>query len=335
MNQRDNDARGPRLLDAVARQTQTAAASVVGLRNGVSRRGRGRGQSRNTARTALVALLPFVLFCLAIGAYPFAQVIRMALSKVHFGATGFTFELTGFGNFQQVLANKDAWEALGNTAVFIVATTIGSLVAGLILALLVNRAVWALPVARNVLIWPAVIAPVVVSLIWLLILSPTVGGLNKVLETIGLPGQAWLNTRHGAMLSLIALDIWHWTPVVFLFIYTALQSISDELLEAARMDGASERQVLQRVILPLLVPAIAAVAVVRIVMGVKVFDEMYLLTSGGPNGATTLVSQRIQLWFFQDLNYGQAAAFSILVVAITIAILLLALLTRSRMAGRR
>lgn len=293
-----------------------------------------RTSRTRTGRTAAIALAPFVLFCLALGAFPLARVLQMGLSKVEFGPTGFRFNWAGLDNFQQVLASKDAWEALGNTALFIVATTIGSIVAGLILALLVNRAVWMLPVARNVLIWPAVIAPVVVSLIWLLILSPTAGGLNKVLETLGIPGQAWLNTRQGSMLSLIALDIWHWTPVVFLFIYTALQSISDELLEAARMDGAAERQILQRVILPLLAPAIGAVAVVRIVMGVKVFDEMYLLTSGGPNGATTLVSQRIQLWFFQDLNYGQAAAFSILVVAITIVILLLALFTRSRMARR-
>ena len=287
-----------------------------------------------TARTAVIALLPFVLFCLALGALPFARVIQMALSTVNLEATGFNFDWAGIGNFQAVLANKDAWEALSNTAVFILATMTGSIVAGLILALLVNRAVVMLPIARNVLIWPAVVAPVVVSLIWLLILSPTAGGLNKLLETFGLPGQAWLDTGPGAMLSLIAVDIWHWTPVVFLFIYTALQSISEELLEAARMDGASERQILQRVILPLLAPAIGAVALVRVVMGVKVFDEMYLLTSGGPNGATTLVSQRIQLWFFQDLNYGEAAAFSILVVAITIAILLLALFTRSRMAGR-
>ena len=286
------------------------------------------------AGTAVIALLPFVLFCLALGALPFARVIQMALSTVNLGATGFSFDWAGIGNFQAVLASKDAWEALGNTAVFILATMTGSIVAGLILALLVNRAVVMLPIARNVLIWPAVVAPVVVSLIWLLILSPTAGGLNKLLETFGLPGQAWLDTGPGAMLSLIAVDIWHWTPVVFLFIYTALQSISEELLEAARMDGASERQILQRVILPLLAPAIGAVALVRVVMGVKVFDEMYLLTSGGPNGATTLVSQRIQLWFFQDLNYGEAAAFSILVVTITIAILLLALFTRSRMAGR-
>ncbi|WP_158603932.1 carbohydrate ABC transporter permease [Cryobacterium tepidiphilum] len=293
-----------------------------------------RRPGSNTARTAVIALAPFVVFCLALGALPFARVVQMGLSKVDLGATGFSFDWIGIGNFQAVLANKDAWEALGNTAVFIIATMLGSIITGLVLALLVNRAVLMLPVARNVLIWPAVIAPVVVSLIWLLILSPTAGGLNKVLENLGLPGQTWLNSGHGAMLSLIALDIWHWTPVVFLFIYTALQSISEELLEAARMDGASEGQILRRVTLPLLAPAIGAVAVVRVVMGVKVFDEMYLLTSGGPNGATTLVSQRIQLWFFQDLNYGEAAAFSILVVAITIAILLLALFTRSRMAGR-
>jgi multiple sugar transport system permease protein len=176
-----------------------------------------------------------------------------------------------------------------------------------------------------------VIAPVVVSLMWLLILSPTAGGLNKLLETIGLPTQAWLNSGNGAMLSLIMVDIWHWTPVVFLFIYTALQSISDEVLEAGRVDGASEMQLLRHIVLPLVAPAVGAVAVVRIIMGIKVFDEMYLLTSGGPDGATTLVSQRVQLWFFQDLSFGKAAAFSILVVLFAAAVLGIFLAVRSRL----
>jgi multiple sugar transport system permease protein len=77
-------------------------------------------------------------------------------------------------------------------------------------------------------------------------------------------------------------------------------------------------------------PAIGAVALVRVVMGVKVFDEMYLLTAGGPNGATTLVSQRVQLWFFQDLKYGDASAFSLLVIAITVVLVVVAVLARRK-----
>jgi multiple sugar transport system permease protein len=154
--------------------------------------------------------------------------------------------------------------------------------------------------------------------------------LNKVLTTFGLPEQAWLDTGPGAMASLVALDVWHWSPVVFLFLYTGLKGIGADVLEAARVDGASEAAVLRRIVLPLLMPAIGAVALVRVVMGVKVFDEMYLLTAGGPNGATTLVSQRVQLWFFQDLKYGDASAFSLLVIAITVVLMVVAVLSRRK-----
>ncbi len=285
--------------------------------------------------TAVLALLPFVLFTAALTIYPFGQVVRMSFSDIKLTSTGFQFLWNGGANYLDVLASRYSWQAVQNTAVFIVATVLGSLLVGLALAILVNRSVLLLPIARNVMIWPAVIAPVVVSLMWLLILSPTAGGLNKLLGSLGIEGQNWLNSGRGAMASLVVVDIWHWTPVVFLFIYTALQGISDDVLEAARIDGANERQILSRIVLPLLTPAIGAVAVVRVIMGVKVFDEMYLLTQGGPAGATTLVSQRVQLWFFQDLKYGQAASFSLLVVILTAGALLVFVLGRRLIRGRK
>lgn len=303
----------------------TVAAQPPSMKNKRSR--------RSKAGWAAIALAPFALFCLAIGAYPLVRVLQMALTEVDITGTGFHFTWTGLTNLQTVLGDGAAWQALWNTLVFVLATVVGSLIAGLVAALLVDRAVTLLPIARNVMIWPAVIAPVVVSLIWLLILSPTAGGLNKVLASIGIPEQSWLNTEFGAMASVVVVDIWHWSPIVFLFMYTALKGIGEEILEAARVDGASEGAILRRIVLPLLLPSIAAVALVRVVMGVKAFDEMYLLTAGGPNGATTLVSQRIQLWFFHDLKYGEAAAFSIVVIGITVALLLVAV--AARRAGQR
>jgi multiple sugar transport system permease protein len=289
---------------------------------------RRRARRRRPSLFGILGLLPFLIVIVVLAAYPMAQVVRMSLSHISLTGGGFQYTRAGGGNFSDVLHSPDARAAVVHTLVFIVATVIGSIVAGVALALLVDRAVTTLHIARNVLIWPAVIAPVVVSLMWLLILSPTAGGLNKVLGSLGLGNQAWLNSGAGAMLCLVVVDIWHWTPIVFLLVYTSLQAMSQEVLEAARIDGASEGEIVRRIVLPLLRPAIAAVAVVRVVMGVKVFDEMYLLTAGGPNGATTLISQRVQLWFFQDLRFGYAAAFSLAVVAATAAFLAVSVLVR-------
>lgn len=279
---------------------------------------------------AVVALAPFVLFCLMFAAYPVTQVARMAVSDVRIRSGELLWDFTGFTNVTRVFNDAESWQSIGNTIFFIVATVTISLVVGLVMALLVDRAVIMLPLARNVLIWPAVIAPVIVSLMWLLILSSTVGGLNKVLRTLSLDEQGWLGQGATAMAAIVLVDVWHWTPVVFLFMYTAIKGVDTSVLEAARVDGANEFVIIRRVVLPLLTPAIGAVVLVRVVMGVKAFDEMYLLTRGGPDGATTLVSQHIKTLFFDNLELGEASAFSLVVVIATAIVLGVFLFARSK-----
>ncbi|MBH0009610.1 carbohydrate ABC transporter permease [Salinibacterium sp. SWN1162] len=289
-----------------------------------------RKRSRPKPVFAIVALAPFIIFGAIFAAYPLGQVIRMALSDVQIRGGIFEWTWIGFANFGAVLTDANGLRSLGNTVIFVAATVVLSLIVGLALALLVDRAITLLPLARNVLIWPAVIAPVVVSLMWLLLLSPTAGGLNKALYSLGLPIQGWIGQESTAMAAVIVVDVWHWTPVVFLFLYTALKSIDGATLEAARVDGANEWRIIQHVVLPALRPAIAAVVVVRVIMGVKAFDEMYLLTSGGPNFATTLVTQHIKTLFFDSLQFGEASAFSLVVVILTALVLGAVLFTRSK-----
>jgi multiple sugar transport system permease protein len=291
-----------------------------------------RQRSRRPRKSAfrLVALLPFTIFGLVFAAYPVVQVIRMSFLDVRIVNGQFLGEPVGLDNWIQALTSGASWQAIWNTVAFVALTTIFTLALGLALALLVDRLVVLLPIARNMLIWPAVVAPVVVSLMWLLILSPTAGGLNKLLLSLGLPPQGLLGNSPGAFFSIVVVDVWHWTPVVFLFLYTALQTIEPSAIEAARIDGAHEGQIIRFVVVPLLRPAIAAVIVVRVIMGVKAFDEMYLLTSGGPNGATTLVSQQIKTLFFDSMHFGEASAFSLFIVILTAALLGIVLFIRSR-----
>ncbi|QOR72443.1 sugar ABC transporter permease [Ruania alkalisoli] len=305
----------------------TTTAAPARDRVGTSAPRRRRPQT-NRSLFRLLALVPFLLFGLVFAVYPLLQVARMAGSDVQIRSGRFEWEWTGLTNLRDVLADAASIQALTNTVVFVAATVIGTLVVGFVLALLVDRAVTLLPLARNVLIWPAVIAPVVVSLMWLLILSPTAGGLNKLLRTIGLSEQGWLGDGPTAMAAVMVVDIWHWTPVVFLFLYTALKGIDASVLEAARVDGAREFQVVRHIVIPSMSAAIGAVILVRIIMGVKAFDEMYLMTRGGPDGATTLVSQHIKTLFFDNLDLGEAAAFSLFTVAVTALVLALVLLVR-------
>ena len=284
--------------------------------------------------------MPFILLVLGFAGYAWVQVVEMAFAHVRVQGGQFVWTAAGFDNFSAVMRNPVAWHAMVNTVVFVVATVLVTVLLGLVLAILVQRSLLFGAAARILVIWPAVVAPVVVSLIWLLVLSPNIGLLNKILTTIALPSQSWLGTEWGAMASIIIVDVWHWTPIPFLLLYTSLCAIDGETIEAAHCDGASEWQVVRYVQLPMLVPTIAATVFIRAVMSVKAFDEMYLLTSGGPNDATTMVSLHIRDVFFDQLNLGYGAAFSVLVVVLvagTIGVALLArnVLQQSRLVARR
>jgi multiple sugar transport system permease protein len=279
-------------------------------------------------RFGMVAVVPFVVFMLMFAVYPLAQVVRMSLSDVQIQQGVFRWDFGTLANFARMFHDALAMSSAVTTAVFIVLTVPLTLVLGTLLAVLVDRSALFGPIARNLALWPAVVAPVVVSLIWLLILSPSIGSLNRLLIDLGLPPQGWLGSEAGAMLAIVLVDVWHWTPVVFLLVYTALKGIDDQILEAARVDGAGEQQIFWRVVLPLLTPALAAAALIRLVMGVKAFDEMYLLTRGGPGDATTLVSLHIRNVFFDRLELGYGAAFSLTVVLFVIVVLLISVAVR-------
>jgi len=305
-----------------------SAGAAAGATRAIGRR-RGQG-----AGFGALGMLPFLALVFGFGGYAALQVVQMAFSRVRVRGGEFVWSPAGLDNFRRTFTDPTGLLSIANTVVFVIGTVALSVLLGLVLALLVHRSRLLSGASRILILWPAVVAPVVVSLIWLLVLSPNIGLLNRILLALGLPEQQWLGYEAGAMISVILLDVWHWTPVAFLLIYTSLCAIDGEILEAAHCDGASEWQVARFVELPLLAPALAVTALIRAVMSVKAFDEMYLLTQGGPNDATTLVSLHIRNVFFDQLDYGYGAAFSLVVVALVASGVGLVLLTRA-LAARR
>lgn len=281
----------------------------------------------------VLAVLPLVAFLLLFAAYPVVQLLRMSFSDAKLVNGAFTYPPVGFSNFARAGDDATFQHSAAITALFIVLTVVITVALGTLLAVLVDRSVLLAGIAGNVLLWPALLAPVVVSVVWFLVLSPNVGMLNKLLATFGAGPQGWLGEPGGAFAAIVLLDVWHWTPLVFILVYSALRGIDSELLEAARVDGASEPQLYRRIVLPLLAPAIGAATLIRVTMGAKAFDEMYLLTHGGPGTATTLVSLYIRDVFFDKLRLGYGAAVSVMVIlAVVVAVGLVVL---GRALGRR
>lgn len=265
-----------------------------------------------------LALAPFVLIIAVLGLYPFGRVIVMSFSHVSVYGGGMTSTWVGLENYAKALQDPLVRHSLTITFVFVVASTLLSVAAGTALAILTDRATTLQRVAQNVLVWPAIIAPVVVSVLWVLILNPQIGVLNMALDALGLPEQGWLGSGPGAMAAIVAVDVWHWTPLVYLLVYSALKALDAEVLEAAAIDGATAWRTIRHVIVPMLAPAITGALVLRTVMGVKVFDEMYLLTRGGPGDATTIISLLIRSVVFDDVDLGLGSAISIVTVLLVI-----------------
>jgi len=255
-----------------------------------------------------VAPALFVLATLSI--YPLLYLIKVSLTGVH----GFT--LAHYGRlFQDHLFSV----AAGQTLLFAAVALTLEFFLGLALALLVDSLAHARALMRVGLLAPMLLPPVVAAVIWRLIYNPEFGVLNGMLRQLGFntANLTWTSGRTSAMLSVILVDVWEWTPFLFLLLTAGLQAIPAEPLEAARVDGAGYWQTLRDVILPLLKPVILLALLLRSMDLLRIFDQIFLLTQGGPGSATETVSLYIYRTAFRFSNFGYAAAMSFVGLVIT------------------
>ncbi len=311
-----------------ARVNRHAAAPARTVRRRRRRRGSATFRYGTLAPLAVLLALLFV--------YPLVELVHLAFSKTNTGGVGLSYQAAGLSNFDAAIHDATFRTALVNNFWFIVASSLLSTAIGVAIALLASYSRRLRRLAQVVLLWPAIIAPVAVGVLWWMIIDPQFGALNDILKAIGLPTQGWLGSAHTALGTLVVVDTWHWTPICFILAFAALQGIDTQLLEAARMDGATEFGIVRSVLLPLLAPAIGAILVVRVLMGTKVFDEFYLLTGGGPGTATTVLSLDIRNVFFTQLDFGYGAALGVLVaLGLIVAALVVWILRRARLQYRR
>lgn len=214
-------------------------------------------------------------------------------------------------------------QAVRNTVVLTISVVVIELVVAFGLALLLNQ-----PNLRfksiylAILLIPLLVSPIAVGLIWRLLLHPDLGAVNWVFEQIGLAPQEWLSKKSSAMPAVIGVDVWHETSLLLVVLLAGLASLPREPIEAARVDGANAFQILRTVTIPLMAPVILIAALIRMISAMKTYDLIYILTSGGPGGATETISFRIWKIGFTNLNMGQAAAASILLLLAILALTL-------------
>lgn len=222
----------------------------------------------------------------------------------------------GLKNFTTLLHDKTFYHSLKNTLIFIAGYLPLVYILGLAAALLLNHKFKGNSFFRAIYFLPTVTSWVVVALLWKWILNPQGGLVNSALHTIGITGPGWWTSKSWAMVSVILPSAWKDLGLVMLILLAGLQSIPNDLKEAAALDGATRFQIFRRITMPLLTPATFFVLVVSLINNFQVFDQIYLMTNGGPEGATEVIVQQIFKNSFDYGRMGYASAMSIVLFVI-------------------
>ncbi len=214
----------------------------------------------------------------------------------------------GLDNYLALLSDDPFWHAMRNTAYFTILSVPFGMAVSLALALLVNRKLPGISAFRAVFFLPVVSSWVAVSVIWITLLSPDAGLVNYLLQLLHLPGQNWLDDPNMAMFAIVMINTWKGAGFSMVIWVAGLQSVPQELMEAASIDGAGRWRQFWYITLPLLAPTSVFLLITGIIGGFQVFTPMYVITEGGPLGATDVAVYHIYQRAFEEFSMGYASA---------------------------
>jgi len=278
----------------------------------------GRPLQQN-GRPAALFLTPFVLLylCFIIGPALYGLVMSFFdASLVKPGLSGFA----GFGNYAEALQSSDFWSSLWHTLWFTILTTLPLIVLAFVFALLADRVGRGRWFFRLAFFAPYILPSAVVALIWIFLYTPGLGLLEVGLAKIGITAPTWLGDPVWAMPSLAITTVWWTLGFNFILYLAGLQEIPRELYEAAAVDGAGPWQQIRRITIPMLGRTTTLVAVLQVIASLKVFDQMYIMTAGGPNFSTRSILQYVYDQGFTNFRTGYAAAVSMLFFVVVLAV---------------
>ncbi len=271
-------------------------------------------------RFALFLLVPALLVLIVTTTIP---LIYLAWNSVHRIDLGMPW-LSGFAgleNYVQMSGDPRFWNSLWLTLIYTSSTVVLQVVIGLSLALLVLQIPKGQGVLRVATILPIVLAPVVVGLFWrTLVLAPDFGLVDLVTRSLGLGSYSWLGDPQLALISVIAIHTWQWTPFAFLVLLATLATLPPDVYEAARLDRANAWQRFVHITLPLIRPAIVMVVIMRMMTALSAFAAIFAATGGGPGSATEILNLYAYRTSFSELNLGYGASLAMVLMGITLTI---------------
>lgn len=279
---------------------------------------------RLSKRHYLIFLGPTLLILLVMLAFPTGYVLLVSLRDFQLTNPTAGKPFVGLENYRTLLSSPAFFAALWKSVLFTVASVALTFVLGMAIALLLNRRdLWGTGLTRTVILVPLILTPLVIGAMYRFMLERDNGIINEILALVGLERIPFLASSTWAMISVILVDAWQWTPFAVLVLLAGLESLPVEPFEAARMDGASRWGEFWYITLPLLAPVIAVVLLIRTMDAFREFDKIFIMTGGGPGTATQTLPIFLYRAGFQDFNMGFSAATGVVMLIIVTLVSLL------------
>lgn len=272
-----------------------------------------KGGGARSDNTRFYFLLPAVIWVLLFTIFPMLYALSTTVWSFRFGVRN---QFVWFDNFVRLFTDSNLHNGLRVTLTFVAVTVTIQMLLGFGLALLLNREIRGKNVLRALMILPLFATPVAMGYLGITMFYEESGPINGFIQALGGNKIAWLSNPFWALIAVILIDIWQWTPFVFLVSLAGLQGLPQDLYEAAKVDGAGGWQLFRKITLPLIAPTLWLILLLRLVDAFKVFDIPMSLTLGGPGRATEVYSMftyRTGLRFF---DHGFAATQGLLLLVI-------------------
>jgi multiple sugar transport system permease protein len=286
---------------------------------------------RVTTVTAVACLVPFLIMLAIFQYFAIGLMIRNSLYSYSLLNTSFS-KFVGLGNYREILHDHLALQSIGVTLLFALGVVITQVPLGLGLALLLNMRRRGAPLLRSIVFIPVVTSVVVVTTMWTFIYAPSGGLANSVLAALHLPQFKYLTASHQAIPALVIMTLWEEVGFSMMLFLAGLQSIPTEFEEAAAVDGAGSWARFRKIVLPLLNRTTVLVVVVSTIFALQAFTQSYIMTQGGPDGATNFMVYNIYTEAFSLGDPGYASALSVVLLVI---IIIVSTIQMRALRGRR
>jgi multiple sugar transport system permease protein len=299
-----------------------------------ARTDKGRGLNRLLVPSfGARMMLPALLLLAALSIFPFLFIVWMSFNEVS-PIGGLSFEWVGLENWTTLFTDPLVRSSWAISGVYFVATVGLEMVLGIAIALLVHEIVWGKNLAISLLLMPMFIAPVIVGLLGRFLVDPTYGLYAWVLDTTGIFTGNILGSKGSALAAVILMDVWEWTPLITIIVLAGLASVPEEVLEAAKVDGANYWQRLRHMTIPFISGVIIVALLIRSMDAIRFFDIIFITTGGGPADSTKIIPIRLYETAFRffELGYAAAIGLGMLAFSILVANLFLRVLARQGLA---